>query len=111
MRNVLLASVAVFGLAATPLMAQNLNTNDSTRGSVSTPEGGANVGAGANGSLSGSGGDIDKTQRPGAASGRSDRDPSLATVPDRDDANKARSRTQMRDRDRDHDADQIKKDR
>src|SRR5258708_25429567 len=96
MRNVLLASVAVFGLAATPLMAQNLNTNDSTRGSVSTPEGGANVGAGANGSLSGSGGDIDKTQRPGAAEGRSDRHPSLAALPDPADAHNATARQQMR---------------
>jgi hypothetical protein len=101
MRKVLLASVALVGLAATPLMAQTtLNSNDSVNGSVNTPAGGAGVRGG--GSLSGSGGDIDKNSRSGgASSGTYNRDPSLATVPDRDDANKGK---QMRDNDRDHNA-------
>lgn len=100
MRKVLFASVAVLGLAASPLMAQTtLNSKDSAGGSVNTPAGGANVGG--SGSLNGSGSDIHRSSPSGTTSGTSnrDRDPSLATAPDRGDVNKS----QMRDKDRDHD--------
>jgi hypothetical protein len=96
MRKVLLASVAVLGLAAMPVMAQTtLNSNDSAKGSVNTPAGGANVGG--SGSLSGSTNDIHKSSPSGTTSGTRDRDRdrSLATVPDRGDKNN----TQMRDKD------------
>jgi hypothetical protein len=88
MRKVLFASVAVLGLAATPLMAQTtLNSKDSAGGSVNTPAGGANVGG--SGSLSGS-------SSPSGTYNR-DRDPSQAQAPPT--------------RSRDHDADRDKMNR
>ncbi len=96
MRKVLLASVALFGLAVAPVLAQtyqNKNTTGgSAGGSATSPYGGPSVGG--NGSMSGSGTGGTTMNR----SGTSTRDPEQAQVPssrsgdtDRNDMNNSKA--------------------